>query len=867
MAKIPGTAVASPLVPNDDRSTRATHQAQYGKGGLRRVATIAALDNIPLERREYGMLVFVDSVQSFYQCGPSPALAFGAAPFVPGPSTDTIYANTAAGLAAVGEGEYFYVADADSLTLYRDLSGVATEIGEFPTLATLSAQVSAASGHADDAEAAKVAAEAAQTAAELAETNAAGSEAAATDAAAAAATSAANSQTSALAALAYRDQARAAADAVGPTFFFDTYAAALAAINTITDGAVVQIWADENYDNYRTSYVKTPGLLAYKKSFEGDAIRTDLASTATGKGASLSALKQGGTVQDAIQWVPVLAVGDGTDESAAFQAAHDALPSTGGIMLVPKPQTAFRCQDVRITKSGVTIVGYSREASILPVAGSPLPCFVVTGTNFATRNLRLNSESATGLALILRCALADIQETEFLSRSAGNGTFILLDDYSEDAVFRSGSYSHRILNNQFGRSGFEPKHAITSTASLPITGLTGTFQIGETVTGGTSGATGIVTGRSASRVVMRNITGTWQNAETITGGTSGASATTSSTLTYASMNALVINDNRGICDEPIFLPNGGGNAHQCNTWQSRTGTSGTPAGTAVAFSQWWMSGGNYFERYATVYKGLNNFAAVSGFDHMDNCSNPYFVPFSTTGRLPVMWGTQDGIEQERHRYTPSLFINADSTSIVLHRSAYNISGNGAIRTNCTLSANNAIEGQVCRLYSTTWPVEIEEGTTGNFGPLGSRFTIGQPALPVTSDSSVLYYVELTYLGSRWRVTDYATHEHGCAMQISFSPGASNAQTVDVNSPIINIVASANTTGHLLPNGTAMNQTIEIQYQSQGAFTTAFATAANVLWGSSGAPTFGTGAGQALSITLRWSVINSRWRVVSRVDSA
>jgi hypothetical protein len=105
------------------------------------------------------------------------------------------------------------------------------------------------------------------------------------------------------------------------------------------------------------------------------------------------------------------------------------------------------------------------------------------------------------------------------------------------------------------------------------------------------------------------------------------------------------------------------------------------------------------------------------------------------------------------------------------------------------------------------------------------------------------------------------------MQISFSPGASNAQTVDVNSPIINIVASANTTGHLLPNGTAMNQTIEIQYQSQGAFTTAFATAANVLWGSSGAPTFGTGAGQALSITLRWSVINSRWRVVSRVDSA
>lgn len=48
------------------------------------------------------------------------------------------YVSTAAGLAAVGEGESFWVADGSGLALYRDLSGVATPVAPFTSAANIS---------------------------------------------------------------------------------------------------------------------------------------------------------------------------------------------------------------------------------------------------------------------------------------------------------------------------------------------------------------------------------------------------------------------------------------------------------------------------------------------------------------------------------------------------------------------------------------------------------------------------------------------------------------------------------------------------------------------------------------------------------
>ncbi|TDN38618.1 hypothetical protein E4631_24000 [Hymenobacter sp. UV11] len=59
MAQIPGTNVSAPIVPNDSSDVFASHEAKYGKGGLRTVATLAERDAITPERREAGMVVKV----------------------------------------------------------------------------------------------------------------------------------------------------------------------------------------------------------------------------------------------------------------------------------------------------------------------------------------------------------------------------------------------------------------------------------------------------------------------------------------------------------------------------------------------------------------------------------------------------------------------------------------------------------------------------------------------------------------------------------------------------------------------------------------------------------------------------------------
>ncbi len=61
--------------------------------------------------------------------------------------------------------------------------------------------------------------------------------------------------------------------------------------------------------------------------------------------------------------------------------------------------------------------------------------------------------------------------------------------------------------------------------------VTGTFSAGETVTGGTSSATGTMLLESSGTMTLGNVVGTFQSAETLTGSTSSATASSTSTLT------------------------------------------------------------------------------------------------------------------------------------------------------------------------------------------------------------------------------------------------------------------------------------------------------------------------------------------------
>lgn len=66
MAKIPGLNISAPVVPLQDSDAYPSHYAQYGQGGWREVADIAARNAIPATRREAGMAVFVTAENALY---------------------------------------------------------------------------------------------------------------------------------------------------------------------------------------------------------------------------------------------------------------------------------------------------------------------------------------------------------------------------------------------------------------------------------------------------------------------------------------------------------------------------------------------------------------------------------------------------------------------------------------------------------------------------------------------------------------------------------------------------------------------------------------------------------------------------------
>lgn len=92
---------------------------------------------------------------------------------------------------------------------------------------------------------------------------------------------------------------------------------------------------------------------------------------------------------------------------------------------------------------------------------------------------------------------------------------------------------------------------------LPHGVVVGAYTVGETITGGTSGATAVVAGFKNTVILnLSDIVGTFVAAETITGGTSTATSTTSAAVTptsyagewtypYLAMTVLQINMNDG----------------------------------------------------------------------------------------------------------------------------------------------------------------------------------------------------------------------------------------------------------------------------------------------------------------------------------
>jgi hypothetical protein len=81
-------------------------------------------------------------------------------------------------------------------------------------------------------------------------------------------------------------------------------------------------------------------------------------------------------------------------------------------------------------------------------------------------------------------------------------------------------------SNTFELSGVNSTGYDAYNSTLGITGASGAFTVGETITGGTSGATAVYVSDDGSTMNLTSVSEIFQSGETITGGTSGETATT-----------------------------------------------------------------------------------------------------------------------------------------------------------------------------------------------------------------------------------------------------------------------------------------------------------------------------------------------------
>lgn len=244
------------------------------------------------------------------------------------------------------------------------------------TLAAQSAaQLSAmsAANSASGAAASAAASSASATAADASKISAAAS-------ASTASTKAAEALASEVAAEIAKDDAVAAAGAIGPIDFYGTHALATAALGSLVNGDLIEVAQDETRSGARTRYVVSGGVLVFAVNL--DQVRLDIANSADpAKGAALVGFLPAGTgavarnVRDKLRETVSVrdfgAVGDGvTDDTAAIQAAIDANTSSGFLQrgqgnIVYLPKGIYRVSSPITVKRGVTLLGAGGSSSCI----------------------------------------------------------------------------------------------------------------------------------------------------------------------------------------------------------------------------------------------------------------------------------------------------------------------------------------------------------------------------------------------------------------------------------------------------------------------------------------------------------------------
>ena len=267
-------------------------------------------------------------------------------------------------------------------------------------------------------------------------------------------------------------------------------------------------------------------------------------------------------------------------------------------------------------------------------------------------------------------------------------------------------------------------------AKIQMTGITGTFAVGNTVTGSVSGATGTVTAVGTDFVYCSNVSGTFLDAqqEDLSNG-SGATGTIS---TYsASVNRYFINGaeapNLTLTDNNTyrFDQSDASNANHPLAWDSNIAnivsrTAGTP-GTAGAYSE--------------LVVGSTSPTTPTGFYtcqvHGISMSEPSVVTFQTGAAGDSGTGMAGDIEVSGGAVT-SVTINAQgqdySIGDVLLLDAADVGGTGSgfqftLNTNQTGISTVTDISLVGAGYQVGDVLSVDDANVGSGGGSGFQFTV------------------------------------------------------------------------------------------------------------------------------------------------
>jgi len=252
------------------------------------------------------------------------------------------------------------------------------------------------------------------------------------------------------------------------------------------------------------------------------------------------------------------AAGDGvTDDTTAMQAWIDAIEANGYIG-VGRPGATYKVTStLTVDASDVTLRGNGAKIlfdnptlngdDVIDVAGtrgSPLANFEFSGwivectnqidrTIYAksTRGVRIYGNNVEQGRLFTTHLPSD--STAITSPTSGRPT--VANVTAADRCREVFVYGNRCTSDDSAWSGAVHKgpsgDRVDFRVEVPISGATGTFTVGELVTGGTSGETAYVVFDLGTSVILRDPDSnsiSFTSGETLTGGTSGVSATAGS---------------------------------------------------------------------------------------------------------------------------------------------------------------------------------------------------------------------------------------------------------------------------------------------------------------------------------------------------